>query len=354
MGRSSGCTNVERCLLTNGVGSDMKTKAQLFLTLGAVAVSLILILSALFPSQSCTPNILPSKKFVSTSHDGTVFEYSRESPLIFVGGVPRSGTTLMRALLDTHPDVRCGEETRIIPKILDGHQRWRKSVNDTMMLEEAGVSREIMNLAISAFMLEIIVKHGEPAKILCNKDPLAFKHGTFLKELFPNSKFILMIRDGRATVHSIVEKFLKFPGMAVEKYTDFLKFWNSDISDMYKECTHLGPNTCMPVYYEQLVLEPKLWMSKILLFLDLPWDTSVLHHQDFVDKVGGISLSKLEKSSDQVRKPVNLEGLTKWVGNIPEEVLEDMSNLAPMLAYLGYDPEAINPDYRHFPKKIKL
>lgn len=39
-------------------------------------------------------------------------------PLIFIGGHPRSGTTLLRAMLDSHPDVRCGEETRIIPRIL--------------------------------------------------------------------------------------------------------------------------------------------------------------------------------------------------------------------------------------------
>jgi hypothetical protein len=34
------------------------------------------------------------------------FEYHREMPLIFIGGVPRSGTTLMRAMLDAHPEIR--------------------------------------------------------------------------------------------------------------------------------------------------------------------------------------------------------------------------------------------------------
>ncbi|KAF7270253.1 hypothetical protein GWI33_016770 [Rhynchophorus ferrugineus] len=38
--------------------------------------------------------------------DSKVYEYGREMPLIFIGGVPRSGTTLMRAMLDAHPDVR--------------------------------------------------------------------------------------------------------------------------------------------------------------------------------------------------------------------------------------------------------
>merc|ERR1719476_510620 len=54
------------------------------------------------------------------SSDGTLFEYDRQSPLIFIGGVPRSGTTLMRAMLDAHPDVRCGEETRVVPLLAFG------------------------------------------------------------------------------------------------------------------------------------------------------------------------------------------------------------------------------------------
>jgi len=44
--------------------------------------------------------------------------YDKDMPLIFVGGMPRSGTTLMRAMLDAHPDVRCGQETLLIPRLL--------------------------------------------------------------------------------------------------------------------------------------------------------------------------------------------------------------------------------------------
>jgi len=52
--------------------------------------------------------------------------YDKDMPLIFVGGMPRSGTTLMRAMLDAHPDVRCGQETRIIPRILGMRANWLK------------------------------------------------------------------------------------------------------------------------------------------------------------------------------------------------------------------------------------
>lgn len=53
----------------------------------------------------------------------------------------------------------------------------------------------------------------------------------------------------------------------------------------------------------------------------------------------------MERSSDQVVKPINLDGLSKWVGQIPEDVVSDMANIAPMLAALGYDPHANPPNY---------
>lgn len=54
---------------------------------------------------------------------------------------------------------------------------------------------------------------------------------------------------------------------------------------------------------------------------------------------------RVERSSDQVIKPVNLEALNKWVGQIPEDVVRDMADIAPMLSVLGYDPFANPPDY---------
>lgn len=57
------------------------------------------------------------------------------------------------------------------------------------------------------------------------------------------------------------------------------------------------------------------------------------------------SSCRVERSSDQVIKPVNLEALSKWVGNIPDDVVRDMADIAPMLSILGYDPYANPPDY---------
>lgn len=46
-------------------------------------------------------------------------------------------------------------------------------------------------------------------------------------------------------------------------------------------------------------------MKKILSFLDLEWNDAVLHHEQQINKKGGVSLSKVERSSDQVRLRVS-------------------------------------------------
>jgi protein-tyrosine sulfotransferase len=64
-------------------------------------------------------------------------------------------------------------------------------------------------------------------------------------------------------------------------------------------------------------------------------------------------LSKIEFSTDQVVKPVNLDALTSWVGKIPQDIMENMDIIAPMLGRLGYDPMANPPKYGEADLKIK-
>ncbi|KAK3521285.1 hypothetical protein QTP70_003128 [Hemibagrus guttatus] len=195
----------------------------------------------------------------------TLYHYSQNSPMVFVGGVPRSGTTLMRAMLDAHPDIRCGEETRVIPRLLAMRHGWRRSAEDRWALDEEAITQEMLDSATAAFLLEVIARHGS--------------------------------------------------------------------------------TRCMSIRYENLVLRPRTTMERVLEFLNVPWHEGVLHHEEAIGQPGGVSLSRIERSTDQVIKPVNLEALTRWVGHIPVGVLKDMDNIAPMLNKLGYDPTANPPDY---------
>jgi len=296
-------------------------------------------------NNNSSGKVIASRKTVNKAADGKIYEYDRNSPIIFIGGVPRSGTTLMRAMLDAHPEVRCGEETRVVPRILQMRSKWMKSEKESMRLEEAGLTGDVLDSAISAFVLEVVARHGEASPRLCNKDPFTLKSGAYLKRLFPNSKFLFMVRDGRATVHSIITRKVTITGFDLKSYKQSLTKWNAAISAMNDQCVELGSDHCLPVYYEQLVLHPRKWLTKILKFLELDWTENVMHHEKQINKEHGISLSKVERSSDQVVKPVNLEALSKWVGMMPDEVIEDMANIAPMLEKMGYDPDGNPPKY---------
>ncbi len=259
-----------------------------------VSVLVLLLYTWVMPCDSGAHYKMVPKEPIQYTYneDNQAFAYDRDMPLIFIGGVPRSGTTLMRAMLDAHPEIRCGEETRVIPRLLGMRSQWAKSPKESKRLKEAGLSDEVIDSALSAFILEVIAKHGEPAPRLCNKDPFTLKSSVYLSQMFPNSKYLLMIRDGRAVVHSIVSRKVTISGFDLKSYRTCLQKWNQAMESMYYQCLRVGPTRCLPVYYEQLVLHPEEWTNRILQFLDVPWDDAVLHHDEFINKKGGVSLSK--------------------------------------------------------------
>ena len=81
-------------------------------------------------------------------------------------------------------------------------------------------------------------------------------------------------------------------GFDLTSYRDCLTKWSSAVETMFSQCQTAGETRCLPVYYEQLVLYPEKEMRKLLNFLELQWDPSVLHHEELIGKAGGVSLSK--------------------------------------------------------------
>lgn len=75
-------------------------------------------------------------------------------------------------------------------------------------------------------------------------------------------------------------------GFDLTSYRDCLTKWSSAVETMFSQCQAAGEGRCLPVRYEQLVLHTEEEMRKLLHFLELQWDPSVLHHEELIGKAG--------------------------------------------------------------------
>ena len=75
--------------------------------------------------------------------DGRLF--TRNSSILFIGGVPKSGTTLMRVLLSTHPSVRCGPESHVIIDLLKLRYEWANFPALKTRNEGAGITQQFID-----------------------------------------------------------------------------------------------------------------------------------------------------------------------------------------------------------------
>jgi hypothetical protein len=164
-----------------------------------------------------------------------------------------------------------------------------------------------------------------------------------------------MIRDGRAAVHSMISRKVTISGYDLKSYRQSLSKWNSTITAMNNQCNELGPNSCLKVYYEQLVLHPRSWMTKILKFLDLPWNENVMHHEKQINQPNGISLSKVEMSTDQVQIYLIYNySQSSIIRNliIGSSQYRDFFNGHYLLRISGFSQEKF--DYQDFSRKILI
>lgn len=152
------------------------------------------------------------------------------------------------------------------------------------------MTEEILDSGVRAFVYEILQRHSQSADILCDKDPFVLKYAAYVSTIFPDSKFILLIRDARAVIHSVVTRKVTITGFSLTDYRQNFKLWNKGMEVMFEECERVGSLRCLMVYYEQLVLQPKRTIANVLEFLNLPWVDDVLHHEELIGKK--ISLSK--------------------------------------------------------------
>lgn len=192
------------------------------------------------------------REFVKFVYDDKylVIFYDQNFFLIFIGGMLRSGIILMRVMMDVYFEVRCGEEIRVIFRILGMRNYWQKLEIERKRFVEAGINDVVIDFVVSVFILEIIVKYGDVVFRFCNKDFFTLKFSQYFSSLFFNVKFIFMIRDGRVVIYLVILRKVIISGFDLKNFKMCFEKWNIVMEVMYFQCLRVGFMRCMLVYYE--------------------------------------------------------------------------------------------------------
>jgi sulfotransferase family protein len=187
---------------------------------------------------------------------------------IFIVGSQRSGTTLLRLMLDSHRNISCGPETRFLTdlaKLTD--ESWSR-------LSLFGFPKEYWHAKVAdffeSFQTDYARRRGKSR--WADKTPIYTPILGFVTELFPTSQIIHVIRDGRDVIVSHRERW----GLgAAWKST---RKWPRYIRIAREVGATLPADRYLEVRYERLVGDPEATMRELLSFLGEPWDPAVLEH----------------------------------------------------------------------------
>jgi Sulfotransferase family len=188
--------------------------------------------------------------------------------LFFVGGAPRSGTTWLQYLLDSHPEVCCRGEGLFMKHLaepLDSMMAARREVlaakNSSVFRHGGGYTlppQEDADLMLGTAVLAALERQiaGKPCRAVGEKTPENVFFFTRLKRLFPNAKFIGIARDPRDVLSSAWHFFPRPPPAdEIAAKTAFITSAFPALDNGARTMLTLVdqfPPDCMNVTYEQM------------------------------------------------------------------------------------------------------
>ena len=241
---------------------------------------------------------------------------SQLSRLIFVGGSPRSGTTLVQRILDCHPEIYGGPEFDFVPPIVDLFRGMRESIRSgriDAILDEKGLVHAFRCL-LAALLLPKLQAEG--VGHLSEKTPSNVLAFAWLEECAPEAKKILVFRDPRDVVSSMLEvgrRQRRRQGWASEFVRDTLA-----AVDYMNQCLKAGTAlaetgaSCLVIYYEDMVSDPLAIGNQMYRF------------------IGVHELDRLDLENEQFEAARNRESWIDWAtpGTISGGVEKDRVGIA--------------------------
>jgi hypothetical protein len=259
---------------------------------------------------------------------------------IFVGGAGRSGTTLMRVLLDAHRRICCGPELKVLPQIAELYQ-----LVSGLPAEMQGYGNTLAD--IQGYFRQFVENLSGNFRRASGKPRWAEKtphNAVFMATLgtiFPDARFIHLIRDGRDVACSLLTMNWIDPRTGdklgyVQNITNAARYWRDVVRHARSQAAKpMMTGRVIEVRYEALVTGTEGTMRKVLDFLGEAWDPAILdaHKKDRTREPH-------ESSSDQVTKPVYDTSIGRWKRHMsPADKAAFKSEAGSLLKDLGYAPD---------------
>ncbi len=187
---------------------------------------------------------------------------------IFIVGCPRSGTTILRMMLDSHPRISCGPEE---PSLF-----WlsRTDYEGAMLRRRSyGIPEDDWH-GIIRNLVEAVQK---PYADCQGKTRWALKHPElaqrvpWIDKVYPTSQIIHIVRNPRDVIAS---SHLKFGRNQTVKYG---RRWVACVRGAESAGKKLGPDRFKTIRYEDVVADPPTLMRELISWLGEPWSDDVLH-----------------------------------------------------------------------------
>ncbi len=267
--------------------------------------------------------------------------------LIFVGGAPRSGTTLVQNMLDSHPLIIGGPEFLHIPDLMQLRKKFHYSISVdyiSLFCSKNEIDKFLVSWVESLFLP---LADKENCDFYSEKTPENIVYFPEMMELFTKSHFIQVIRDPRAIVSSMqqvkkraIKKGITVPFFTVNHHTSI---------DYVEKCYAVGftaakkyPDKVFTVVYEQLLLNPEQETKKICDFLGLEWSQDMLTPKD-KKHLGELAITTKSKelwyNSLEYNKNPDRNNIGKWKKklsiNVQANIIQRFKNNKELQQY-GY------------------
>lgn len=245
--------------------------------------------------------------------------------LIFIGGSPRSGTTLVQNMLDAHPLILGGPEFLHLPDIIELRRKLLSSINREwidLICTRDDVDHYVISL-IEKLFLSLADKHH--CEFYSEKTPENILVFSDLIELFPEAHFIQIIRDPRATASSMYQvkqraigKGLKPPVFTVNTATSIA--YIKRCLDAGLKASKQAPEKVLTIVYEHLLAYPEEESKKVCKFLGMDWNDLMLRPGD-KEHLGSraitIKSNEIWYDSKTYNQNLAIQNAEKWKKELP-------------------------------------